>query len=127
MIKLQVIGHLGFNAQQNDVNGKKVINFSLAHTEKYKDANGNNKEKTTWISCAYWTEKASLLPFLTKGTMLFVEGTPDTRIYQTKDGRQEAQIILRCSNIQLLNVKQEDAFKAVNEQTMPQHYNNETP
>ncbi len=128
MIKLQVIGHLGLDAQQNEVNGKKVINFSVAHTEKYKDAQGNSQEKTIWVSCAYWTDKVGILPYLKKGSLIYVEGQPDIRMFTTKDGRQEAQMILRCSQIDLLNVKKEDQFNAVNQQTMP-HYasSNETP
>jgi hypothetical protein len=35
MIKLQVIGHLGRDGVVNNVNGKNVINFSVAHAEKF--------------------------------------------------------------------------------------------
>ena len=37
MIKLQVIGNLGRDAVMNNVNGKTVINFTVAHSEKYKE------------------------------------------------------------------------------------------
>ena len=40
MIKMQVIGHLGQDATVNNVNGKSVINFSVAHSEKYKNKDG---------------------------------------------------------------------------------------
>ena len=53
MIKLQVIGHLGKDCTTNVVNGKNVINFSVAHSERYKDATGNQKEKTTDRSAAW--------------------------------------------------------------------------
>ncbi len=43
MIKLLVIGNLGKDAVLNNVNGKNVINFTVAHTEKYKDAQGVQK------------------------------------------------------------------------------------
>ena len=56
MIKLMVIGHLGKDCTVNTVNGKNVINFSVAHTEKFKDSSGAQREKTTWVECAYWTE-----------------------------------------------------------------------
>ena len=48
MIKLLVIGNLGKDAVVNNVNGKSVINFSVAHTEKYKDAQGNQKDRTVY-------------------------------------------------------------------------------
>ena len=38
MIKLQVIGNLGADCIQKEINGKTVINFNVAHSEKFKDA-----------------------------------------------------------------------------------------
>ena len=43
MIKMQVIGNLGKDCVTNLVNGKNVINFNVAHTEKFRDANGEQK------------------------------------------------------------------------------------
>ena len=45
MIKLMVIGNLGKDCIVNTVNGKNVINFSIAHTEKFKDSTGAQREK----------------------------------------------------------------------------------
>src|SRR6478672_6019591 len=67
MIKMQVIGNLGKDCVVNAVNGKNVINFTVAHTEKYKDSQGNNQEKTTWVECAYWTDRTAIAQYLTKG------------------------------------------------------------
>jgi single-strand DNA-binding protein len=103
MIKLQVIGNLGKDAVVNTVNGKTVINFSVAHTEKYKDAQGVQKERTTWVECAYWTDRTAVAPYLRKGTQVYVEGTPDVRTYQTKEGTQGASLSLRITTVQLLN------------------------
>ena len=50
MIKLQIIGNLGKDCILKEVNGKKVINFSVANTERYKDSSGNQKEKTTGLN-----------------------------------------------------------------------------
>ena len=102
MIKLQVIGNLGKDSVVNTVNGKTVINFSVAHTEKYRDAQGTQKERTTWVECAYWTDRTAVAPYLKKGTQVYVEGTPDVRTYQTNDGRQGAALSLRITNVQLL-------------------------
>ena len=77
MIKMQVIGNLGKDCVVNTVNGKNVINFTVAHSEKYKDSQGNNQEKTTWVDCAYWTDRTAISPYLTKGKQVFVEGTPE--------------------------------------------------
>jgi len=49
MIKLQIVGNLGKDCIMKEINGKNVINFSVAHTERYKDAQGNQKkERPGW-------------------------------------------------------------------------------
>ncbi|MBS4043057.1 MAG: single-stranded DNA-binding protein [Chitinophagaceae bacterium] len=108
MIKLQVIGNLGKDAVVNTVNGKTVINFTVAHSEKYKDAQGNQKDKVTWVDCAHWTDRTAIAPYLKKGTQVYVEGTPDVRTYTTQDGRNGATLSLRINNVQLLGSRQSD-------------------
>jgi single-strand DNA-binding protein len=105
MIKLQVIGNLGKDALVNNVNGKNVINFTVAHTERFKDAQGNQKDRTTWVDCAYWTDRTAVAPYLKKGTQVYVEGQPDVRTYTTQDGRNGATLTLRVVSVQLLGSK----------------------
>ena len=109
MIKMQVIGNLGKDCVVNTVNGKNVINFTVAHTEKYKDSQGNNQEKTTWVDCAYWTDRTAIAPYLQKGTQVFVEGTPEVRSFTRNDGTAGASLSLRVREIQLLGRKGDNA------------------
>src|ERR1043165_2052276 len=109
MIKLQIIGNLGKDCVVNTVNGKNVINFTVAHTEKYRDSQGNNQEKTTWVDCAYWTDRTALAPYLTKGKQVYVEGTPEARSFQRNDGTPGASLSLRVREIQLLGAKSDNS------------------
>jgi single-strand DNA-binding protein len=102
MIKLQIIGNLGKDCVVNTVNGKNVINFTVAHTEKYRDSQGNNQEKTTWVDCAYWADKTGVAQYLTKGKQVYVEGQPEARAFQRNDGTAGASLSLRVRDIQLL-------------------------
>ena len=102
MIKMQVIGNLGKDCVVNTVNGKNVINFTVAHTEKYKDSQGNQQEKTTWVDCAYWTDRTAIAQYLTKGKQVYVEGQPEARSFQRNDGSPGASLSLRVREIQLL-------------------------
>ncbi len=115
MIKLQVIGNLGKDAVLNNVNGKSVINFTVAHTERFKDAQGVQKDKTTWVDCAYWTDRTGIAPYLKKGTSVYVEGTPDVRTYTTADGRNGATLSLRTLSIQLLGGRPNEGGSAQQE------------
>jgi single-strand DNA-binding protein len=102
MIKLQVIGNLGKDCVTNTVNGKNVINFNVAHTEKFKDAQGNQKDKTIWVECAYWTDRTGIAPYLKKGTQVYAEGTPEVRTYPKNDGTTGVSLTLRVLSVQLL-------------------------
>ena len=102
MIKMQVIGNLGKDCIVNSVNGKNVINFTVAHTEKYKDSQGNQQEKTTWVDCAYWTDRTAVAQYLTKGKQVYVEGQSEARSFQRNDGTPGSSLSLRVREVQLL-------------------------
>ncbi len=105
MIKLTAIGNLGKDCTVNTVNNKTVINFSIAHTEKFKDNMGVQKDKTIWVECAYWTDKTAIAPYLKKGTQVYVEGSPEVRMYTAKDGSNGSSLTLRVQSVQLLGSK----------------------
>ena len=102
MIKLQIIGNLGADCIQKEINGKTVINFNVAHSEKFKDAQGNQKEKTTWVNCAYWTDRTAISQYLTKGRTVYAEGAPEADAYLNKDGQAASTLRMRVQTVQLL-------------------------
>lgn len=102
MIKLQIIGNLGKDCITKEVNGKNVINFSVAHSDKFKDAQGNLKERTTWVECAYWTDRTAVAQYLTKGRTVYAEGSPEADAYTNKEGQPSATLRMRVQNVQLL-------------------------
>ena len=119
MIKLQAIGNLGKDCVTNTVNGKSVINFNVAHTEKYRDAQGNQKDKTIWVECAYWTDKTAIAPYLRKGTQVYVEGSPEVRTYPKNDGTTAASLTLRVLSVQLLGNRSDNTSPAQNSYSAP--------
>lgn len=112
MIKMQVIGRLGKDCIVNTVNGKNVMNFTVAHSEKYKDNQGNLVEKTIWVDCAYWSDRTAVAQYLTKGTQVFAEGAPEVRTYQKNDGTQGAALTMRVREVQLLGGKSDGGAPA---------------
>jgi single-strand DNA-binding protein len=108
MLKLQMIGHLGKDCTVNAVNGRNVINFSVAHSERFKDNAGTPREKTTWVECAYWTEKVAIVPYLRKGQLVHLEGVPDVRHFTRNDGTPGVALTLRVFGIQLLGTSKEN-------------------
>ncbi|MEO6405157.1 MAG: single-stranded DNA-binding protein [Ferruginibacter sp.] len=102
MIKLQIIGNLGADCITKEVNGKNVINFNVAHSEKFKDSQGVQKEKTTWVNCAYWTDRTAVAQYLLKGKTVYAEGFPEVDQYTNKDGQPAVTLRMRVMNLQLL-------------------------
>ena len=109
MIKMQIIGRLGKDCVVNTVNGKNVMNFTVAHSEKYKDSQGVLQEKTIWVDCAYWSDRTAIAPYLQKGTQVFLEGQPEARSFQRNDGTPGSSLSLRVREVQLLGSKNENS------------------
>jgi single-strand DNA-binding protein len=109
MIKLQVVGNLGKDCVQSEYNGRNVLRFSVAHSEKYKDAQGNLQTKTIWVDCSYWTDRLGIAPYLKKGTTVYVEGSPSADAYTNQQGAAAASLRLNVREIQLIGgSRQED-------------------
>lgn len=105
MLKMQIIGNLGKDCVVNNVNGRSVINFTVAHTEKFKDSQGNNQERTTWVDCAWWTDRTAISQYLFKGAKVWVDGTPEVRSFTRNDGTSGAVLALRVRELQLVGSK----------------------
>lgn len=107
MRQLLVIGFLGKDAAVAQHNGKNIINFSIADSEKFKNAEGVEVTKTTWIECAIWKNQGdsiAIANYLKKGTQVMVQGTPDVSTFTHKDTHQvHAKLSMRVSNTQLLS------------------------
>lgn len=123
MLRIQTIVRLGQDALVNNVNGKKVINFTAAFSEKYRNQEGAEVNNTVWIGCAYWTEKINIANYLKKGVQIFVEGKPEVKIYTNKQGQSVPQLNIRVSNIQLLSSSNNNSNNA-NNQTVQEPVNN---
>ncbi|MDE3212474.1 MAG: single-stranded DNA-binding protein [Bacteroidota bacterium] len=103
MIKLQIVGNLGADCIVKEVSGRTVINFNVAHTERFKDSQGQPKERTTWVNCAYWTDRTAVAQYLKKGKLVFVEGSPEAEAYTNRDNQPAATLRLRVRELQLLS------------------------
>lgn len=86
--RYECIGHVGQDAEIKAINGDlKVASFSLAVTEKWKDGNGEQKEKTVWINVNAWRGLASVAEkFFKKGTKLYISGKLDVQTWEDANG-----------------------------------------
>lgn len=87
MIKVEIIGRLGADAEVKTANGSEFITMRVAHSEKYTDAAGNVKETTTWIDAILPSTRQKLVPYLRAGQLVFLRGHLNLRVYSSKKDR----------------------------------------
>lgn len=100
-----VVGHLGANPEMRYVaSGRPVTNFRIATTRRWKNANGEQQEKTTWFRVSVWDKLAELCnQYLAKGRLVLVEGEVEASAYTDKNGQVQATLELRATNVRFLS------------------------
>ena len=83
--------------------GNAVSNLRLAVNRKYRDANGELKDNTCFITVVVWGKQAeNCSEYLSKGSPVFVEGSLQSRSWETQDGQKRNVIEVNASRIQFL-------------------------
>ena len=102
MLKIELIGNLGADAEVKDVNGSKFVTFRVANTDKWKTDGGEEKERTTWVDVTFNNPDSGVVPFLKAGVKVFVRGNGSTRIYSSKKDRcMKAGLQIAATEIEL--------------------------
>ncbi len=113
--KVILVGNLGKDPETRTfANGGKVVSFSIATSENWKDrTSGERKEKTEWHNVSIFSEGLAGVAerFLRKGSKVYVEGQLETRKWQDQSGndRYTTDVVLRNfnSSMVLLDAKGE--------------------
>jgi single-strand DNA-binding protein len=89
--KVQLIGNLGSAPEvRNTEGGKKLVRFSIATNEQYKNAKGERVTETQWHNLIAWGKVADIVEkYLTKGTEVAIEGKLINRNYMDKEGNKK--------------------------------------
>ena len=109
--KVILVGNLGADPEvRNLPNGGKVVNLSIATSERWKDRNsGEQREKTEWHRVVIFSEGLTRVAesYLKKGSKVYIEGQLQTRKWQDQSGQDKysTEIVLQGfnSNLTLLD------------------------
>ncbi len=99
--KVQLIGNLG-NAPEvkNLESGKKVVNFTMATNESYKNSKGEKIIDTQWHNIVAWGKTADLIEkYVSKGQEIAIEGKLTSRSYDTKEGIKRYITEIVCNEV----------------------------
>jgi len=107
--RIQLIGRLGKDPESRSTpTGKKVVHFSLAVSQRWKSAEGENKESTEWVNVEAWGRLGEVCQeYLHKGSLIFLEGRLKTDKYEDK-GETKYYTKVVALSMQMLDRKPED-------------------
>ena len=102
--KIFLIGNLTNNPELRQTqSGASVARFGLAVNQRYKNADGEQKENVCFVNIVAWNKLAEAVEkYLKKGKSVFVEG----RLNQNKweaDGQKRSKMEVIAKTIQFLS------------------------
>ncbi|MFA5173372.1 MAG: single-stranded DNA-binding protein [Candidatus Paceibacterota bacterium] len=82
--------------------GQSVSSFSVATNRVWTDKAGQKKEETEFHNVVVWGRQAEVAgQFLTKGSMVMIEGRLQTRTWQDKEGQNRKTTEIISERLQL--------------------------
>ena len=117
--KVMIIGYLGRDPElKYAASGMPITNLRIATDESYVDRDGNKVERTEWHSVVVFQRAAeNCANYLSKGSLVFVEGSLQTRKWQDQQGQDRYTTEIRALRVQFLdrnnvdtNVKPEQEY-----------------
>lgn len=107
--KAIIIGNVGRDPEvRYTTSGNAVANFSVATTERWKDHDGEQQERTEWHNVVFFGKVAEIAgEYVKKGRLVYVEGKLQTDKYTDKEGVERYTTKIVGLNLQLLG-KRED-------------------
>ena len=105
--KVMVIGRLGRDPELKYTQaGAPVCTLNVATDESYTDRDGNKVDKAEWHRVVVFQKAAeNCSQYLAKGSLVFVEGSLQTRKWQDQQGQDRYVTEIRAHRVQFLDRK----------------------
>lgn len=89
--KVLLVGNLGADPEiRSTQSGDKVANLNIATSERWRDRDGNNQEKTEWHRVVIFGKVADIAErYLKKGSKVLIEGKLQTRKWTDQNGNDK--------------------------------------
>lgn len=102
--KVMIIGRLGRDPElRYTQNGTPVTSLNIATDESYIDREGVRQERTEWHRVTVFQKQAeNCSNYLSKGSLVFVEGSLQTRKWQDQQGQDRYTTEIKAQRVQFL-------------------------
>jgi len=108
--KVILLGNVGKDPEMRSTGGGTLVaNFTLATSDRQKDAQGNWQDRTEWHNLVAFTRLAEIVrDYVKKGSKLYVEGKIQTRSWDDKEtGAKRYRTEIIVNDISLLSGREE--------------------
>jgi single-strand DNA-binding protein len=107
--RVQLIGYLGRDPESKYTpTGKRVTDFPIAITNRWKGEAGETQEHTEWVNIEAWERLAETChEYLGKGSLVYVEGRLKTDRYEDQ-GEQRYFTKVVARTVQFLSDSRDD-------------------
>jgi len=108
--KIILVGNLGRDPELRYTgSGTPVCSFSVATTEKRKDASGQYTEETTWFRVTAWQKMAETASqYLQKGRQVYIEGRLRSDSYTDRDGKERYNLEVTATDMKFIGGNQNE-------------------
>jgi single-strand DNA-binding protein len=105
LTKIMLIGNLGTDPEMRFTpSGNPVTSFNVATNRVYTTSDGERKQETEWFRVTAWRKQAeSCNQFLTKGKLVYVEGSLRTRTWEDRDGQRRTTLEVNADRVLFLD------------------------
>lgn len=105
--KVMLIGRLGQDPEvRYTQSNTAVATLNLATNERYRDSNGEYQDKTEWHRVVAWGRTAEVCQqYLSKGSMIYVEGPLQTREWEDKQGQKRYTTEVKALQMTMLDTR----------------------
>ncbi len=105
--KVMIMGNLGRDPEMRYTpSGKPVTSFSVAVSRTYMKPEGERAEVTDWFNVVAWGRLAEICSqYLTKGSMVYVEGRLETRSWEGENGQKHYRTEVVANDVNILDRK----------------------
>lgn len=124
--RVMIIGRLGADPElRYTQGGQPVCSLRIATDESYTDRNGNRVEATEWHRViAFQRTAENCNQYLSKGSLVYVEGKLTTRKWQDQNGQERYTTEIRAERVQFLDRKENGPQKPAQRKERGSEQNN---
>jgi single-strand DNA-binding protein len=103
--KVLLLGNLTRDVELRHTSGNQAVaNIGLAVNRRFRGADGENREETTFVDCEAWGRTAETMSrYLSKGRPVFIEGRLRLDQWQDKEGNNRSKLKVVVENFQFVD------------------------